>query len=157
METLELVDLSVAERRDADRYRRGEIIQVLRNARGGLKAGGRWTVVGRDPFGNVMLRCGLSLRAPLQSMGVRAPFRPGGADFGGFFTEPVLLDDILHRARITVNEEGTEAAAATAMLFFLSMEPDDPIDFALDRPFLFLLRDLRDGSLLFLGRVTDPR
>jgi serpin B len=98
-----------------------------------------------------------SLRAPLQAMGIRAPFHPASADFGGFFDEPVIVDDVLHRARIGVNEEGTEAAAATAVFAFLSLDESDPPAFSIDRPFLFLLRDRRDGSVLFFGRVTDPR
>lgn len=99
----------------------------------------------------------VSLRAPLQSMGIRAPFEGASADFGGFFEEPLVLDDVLHRARIDVNEEGTEAAAATAALARQSHDRSQPLVFTIDRPFLFLLRDLRDGSILFLGRVTDPR
>lgn len=99
----------------------------------------------------------VSLGAPLRSMGIRAPFDPARASFGGFFEEPVVVDDVLHRARITVDEQGTEAAAATAVFAFLSMEDPSPALFEIDRPFLFLLRDRRDGSVLFFGRVTDPR
>lgn len=99
----------------------------------------------------------ISLRAPLESMGIRAPFDAAVADFGGLFEDPLVLDDVLHRARIDVNEQGTEAAAATLVLGRQSGGWGPHSVFTIDRPFLFLLRDLRDGSLLFLGRVTDPR
>lgn len=99
----------------------------------------------------------LSLREPLEFMGVRAPFDPAIADFGGLFADPLVIDQILHRARIDVDEEGTVAAAATAVFATLSADRRKVLLFMIDRPFLFFLRDLRDGSVLFCGRVTDPR
>lgn len=99
----------------------------------------------------------MSLRAPLESLGARAPFDASAADFGALFDDPIVLDDILHRARIDVDEQGTEAAAATAVFARQSMDRRQPVDFVIDRPFLFLLRDLRDGGVLFFGRVVDPR
>ncbi len=99
----------------------------------------------------------LALGEPLGSMGVRAPFDATVADFGDLFEEPVVIDQVLHRARVAVNEEGTEAAAATALFAELSAAREKLLIFTIDRPFLFLLRDLRDGTALFLGRVTDPR
>jgi serpin B len=63
----------------------------------------------------------------------------------------------LHKAFIEVNEEGTEAAAATAVVVGTkSIRLDLPKVFMADRPFVFLIRDLRTGSILFLGRMADP-
>lgn len=97
----------------------------------------------------------LSLRQPLMEMGIRDAFGPA-ADFA-LASEPLALDDVLHRTRLTVTEEGTEAAAATAMFASQSLDRRKLRSFVLDRPFLFVLRDLADGALLFVGRVTDPR
>ena len=66
---------------------------------------------------------------------------------------------MVHQAYIDVNEAGTEAAAATALVMTASarlMEPEPPVEMIVDRPFLFALTDLRSGLPLFLGRVTDP-
>jgi serpin B len=63
----------------------------------------------------------------------------------------------LHKAFIEVNEEGTEAAAATAVVVGTkSIRLELPEIFVADRPFIFLIRDLRTGSILFLGRMADP-
>ena len=61
---------------------------------------------------------------------------------------------VVHKAFVEVNEEGTEAAAVTATLEKAVQEM--PL-FRVDHPFLFLIRDTRDGSILFMGRVVDPR
>lgn len=66
----------------------------------------------------------------------------------------------LHKAFCEVNEEGTEAAAATAVVKSLPGPVDAPqpvIDFIADHPFLFIIRDKQTGSILFLGRVTNPK
>ena len=103
-------------------------------------------------------RGAVSLREPLARLGVTSIFDAATADLGGITSEPVALDDVVHRTFLEVNELGTEAAAATAAFGEQASLPSKrPRRFAVDRPFLFLLRDLRDGSLLFLGRVMDPR
>ncbi len=70
------------------------------------------------------------------------------------------ISAVIHKAFIDVNEEGTEAAAATAVTMrTMAMQGPDrikPIVFRADHPFLFLLRDNRSGSILFMGRVEDP-
>lgn len=77
-----------------------------------------------------------------------------GADFTAMFERrDASLDAVIHQARLQVDEEGTEAAAATAVLMKrVSAQPP----FRADHPFLFLIRDLRTGSILFLGRFVGP-
>ncbi|MFH1502605.1 MAG: serpin family protein [Candidatus Eisenbacteria bacterium] len=78
-----------------------------------------------------------------------------GADLSGIDgTQELYVSRVLHKAFVEVNEEGTEAAAATAVIGRLKASM--PLEFRADRPFLFLIRDVETGSILFMGRVTDP-
>jgi serpin B len=78
------------------------------------------------------------------------------ADFSGMDgTRLLYIDQVVHKAFVVVNEEGTEAAAATAVIMVLGMPPPVPV-FRADHPFLFLIREKRTGSILFLGRVANP-
>jgi len=103
----------------------------------------------------------LSLGDLLREMGMESAF-DGRADFSGIASpvrpeERLYLSDVFHKAFVQVDEEGTEAAAATAgSMRAFSMQVDPPIVFRADHPFLFLIRDLRSGTVLFLGRVDDP-
>ncbi len=92
----------------------------------------------------------------LQKMGMKDAFTQGKADFSGMATrEKLHITAILHKAFVDVNEAGTEAAASTAIAIgTFSLPP--PATFHADRPFLFLIRDNRTGSILFLGRVVNP-
>jgi len=95
----------------------------------------------------------------LQSMGMAKAFSPGGADFTGMSTsEELCLSAVVHKAFVDVNEEGTEAAAATGIAIRATALPvAEPVPvFRADHPFLFLIRDRKTNSILFLGRVTDP-
>ena len=70
-----------------------------------------------------------------------------------------MISNVVHKAYVDVNEQGTEAAAATATLMratAIRLEPNDPPVFRADHPFVFLLRDNRSGTILFLGRCVDP-
>ena len=97
----------------------------------------------------------LDLIPLLRSMGMTDPFG-GGADIGGITKEEELfIGAAKHRANITVDEKGTEAAAATALAFPVS-EPPPPVEMTMDRPFLFAITERETGTVLFLGRVTDP-
>lgn len=100
----------------------------------------------------------IGLGSALQSLGVVTPFTTG-ADFSPMSTEEDLfLSAVVHAANITVDERGAEAAAATAAVMEATSAPvDDPIEVVVDRPFLFAIRDVPTGTLLFLGRITDPR
>jgi len=63
---------------------------------------------------------------------------------------------VLHKAFVEVNEEGTEAAAATGIIFKVESAPPPPPVFRADRPFIFLIRDRQTDSILFLGRLVNP-
>ena len=79
------------------------------------------------------------------------------ADFSGMTTaDKLLIDAVVHQADIDVDEQGTEASAATAVMMRAASLPIDIVDLTVDRPFLFALRDLETGAVVFLGRITDP-
>jgi len=75
------------------------------------------------------------------------------ADFSGMTgSRDLFLSAVLHQAFVSVDEAGTEAAAATAVVAKLTAGPSKPVEVTVDRPFLFLIRDLETGAVLFLGR-----
>jgi serpin B len=79
------------------------------------------------------------------------------ADFSGITTaEKLVISNVIHQANIDVDEKGTEAAASTAVVMRATAMPAEPVAFRADRPFLFALRDVPSGAVLFLGRVGDP-
>jgi serpin B len=99
------------------------------------------------------------LGGTLQDMGMVDAFE--SADFSGIGDGGLAISDVLHKAFIDVNEAGTEAAAATAVIIGVTdacfdCSPPPPPVFRADHPFLFVLRDMHSGSLMFLGRVTQP-
>ncbi|KAM4561456.1 putative serpin E3 [Fundulus diaphanus] len=95
-----------------------------------------------------------SLRSALPALGVSDAFTPTAADFTGISVEEGLyVSDASHEVRIEVTEDGTKAAAATAMV--LLKRSRAPV-FKADRPFLFLLRQVHTGSILFMGRMMNP-
>jgi serpin B len=102
------------------------------------------------------------LSGTLSAMGMPQAFTPA-ADFSGMTGKPELsISAAIHKAFIDVNEEGTEAAAATSTVMVATamlrpaQEPP-PIVFRADHPFLFMIRDTKTGGILFMGRVEDPR
>jgi serine protease inhibitor len=116
------------------------------------------------------MQSNLDLNAPLQALGmVRAfedPRKPDGAQFDGMSAsqnpeEKLYIGKVLHKAFVEVNEKGTEAAAATALVMptpgsaAVPRRPFTPT-FRADHAFVFLIRDRATGTVLFLGRVTDP-
>ncbi|NQV07419.1 serpin family protein [bacterium] len=93
----------------------------------------------------------------LRSMGMPGAFDPATADFSGITTEDRLfISDVIHEAFIKVDEAGTEAAAATAIIMRATSVPVDEIALDVDRPFIYVLRDRATNSTLFMGRVTNP-
>ncbi|MGB8861415.1 MAG: serpin family protein [Ilumatobacteraceae bacterium] len=99
-----------------------------------------------------------SLADVLGAMGMTTAFTDA-ADFSGMTTdEPLTIGDVIHQANITVDETGTEAAAATAVVMVATAMPDptEPIQFVVDHPFTFWLRDLYSGTIVFVGRINDP-
>jgi serpin B len=102
------------------------------------------------------------LSGTLSAMGMPRAFTPA-ADFSGMTGKPEFsISAAIHKAFIDVNEEGTEAAAATSTVMVATamlrpaQEPP-PIIFRADHPFLFMIRDTKTGGILFMGRVEDPR
>lgn len=99
----------------------------------------------------------LSLNEPLQAMGMRDAFDPAAADFSGIDgRRDLFISQVLHKAFVAVDEAGTEAAAATAVVMETTSAPMDPPRFIADRPFIFLIRDTQTGLILFMGRIVDP-
>jgi serpin B len=93
-----------------------------------------------------------SLADTLAELGMPDAFT-GAADFSGMDgTRDLFIGHVAHKAYVSVNEEGTEAAAATGV----SMVPSAPMFMTVDRPFIFLIRDIETGTILFMGRVMDP-
>ncbi len=104
-------------------------------------------------------RSGFSLAEPLQALGMTDAFQVGTANLSGIDgTRQLFIDDVVHEATIDVSEDGTEASAASAVLVAAGMapEPEMPVTFLVDRPFLYLIRDTGTGAILFMGRVLDP-
>jgi serine protease inhibitor len=93
----------------------------------------------------------------LAALGMPSAFDDSRADFSGITTaEQLVISAVIHQANIDVDEKGTEAAAATAVVMRASGMPAEPVTLRVDRPFIFALRDVPTGAVLFLGRVTDP-
>jgi serpin B len=110
-----------------------------------------------------MPRFGIETRAEMSAilagMGMPLAFDASGADFSGITKADALhIGMVIHQANIDVDEEGTEAAAATAVGMDTGGGPSPlkDITLRLDRPFLFFVRDIETGAVLFMGRVTDP-
>ena len=102
---------------------------------------------------------GFMLKDTLESLGVRTAFTPA-ADFSGITDdEPLHISAVVHKAWIDVGEEGTEAAAATAVTISalaLVRKPPPEVTLVFDRPFLFVIADAASGLPLFLGQFTRP-
>ena len=96
----------------------------------------------------------------LQKMGMTSAFG-ADADFSGIAQkteEPLYISEVVHKAFVDVNEEGTEAAAATGVVLraLAATLPPKTVDFKVDHPFLFFIRDDASGTILFAGRIEDP-
>jgi len=97
----------------------------------------------------------ISLVKPLKNLGMEDAFVPGLADFsdiGG--AEPLYISDVAHKAFISVDEQGTEAAAATGVV--VSTWEFERDDFRVTRPFIYIIRDRETENILFMGRVLNP-
>ncbi len=97
------------------------------------------------------------LKQTLVQLGMPTAFEPGAADFSGMDgTRNLYIQDVLHKAFVAVDEQGTEAGAATAVVMGVTSAPAEPKLFEANRPFVFLVRDRVTGTVLFVGRVIDP-
>ena len=97
-----------------------------------------------------------SLVKALSALGMPIAFSMD-ADFSGMDgTRDLFIGEVLHKAFITVDEAGTEAAAATAVEMQLKAAPMEPIEVTVDHPFILFIRDVETGTILFVGRVVNP-
>lgn len=104
----------------------------------------------------------LRLATALQKLGIRQAFDASKADLTGIANpsdpkDRLFISEVLHKAFVKVDEKGTEAAAATAVLMEAGGMPRKATPFTVDHPFLFLIVDRGSGLILFVGRVTDPK
>jgi len=95
----------------------------------------------------------------LKQFGIKAAFDPASADFSGMFygidpDMPIVINGILQKTFIQVDEAGTEAAAATVIGIGMTSAQPDPIAFLCNRPFLYLIRDDSTGTILFMGEYA---
>ncbi|MCX6004665.1 MAG: serpin family protein [Chloroflexi bacterium] len=98
----------------------------------------------------------LSLKEKLARMGMPLAFSDQ-ADFSGMDGKrDLLITDVLHKAFVSVDESGTEAAAATAVVIGATAMPAQPVEMTVDHPFIFVIRDIKTGTILFVGRVLNP-
>lgn len=94
---------------------------------------------------------------PLKNLGIHDVFDRTNADFHGITDEQIYLDKAAHKAFVNVNEEGTEAAAITALVARATSGPPEPIsEFVADHPFLFVIQEKETGEILFIGRLVNP-
>lgn len=131
-----------------------------------LLAAGVWDVLLDTPVAGRVdvslprwtMRTASSLAGPLAALGMPTAFTDG-ADFSGMTAEQDLkISEVLHEVFVAVDEAGTEAAAASAVVMARAAGmPAPPEPFAVDRPFLFVVHDVEHGTPLFVGRVADPR
>lgn len=93
----------------------------------------------------------------LADLGMPTAFDPAAADFSGMTTQTrLVISKVVHQANISVDEKGTEAAAVTVVGMDTTGGPSETCTAHADRPFLFALRDVETGAILFMGRVVDP-
>jgi serpin B len=153
-------------------YRRGELAMTvvlpaegrLADVSAAVAAGGLPEILAAARRAGVMLslprwrfRTHASLDEALRGLGMRAAFDERAADFRGMTRqERLCVSTVLHEAFIAVDEKGTEAAAATAVVMRTVSAPILEHEVVVDRPFLFVVHDVAHLTPLFVGRVTDP-
>ncbi len=97
------------------------------------------------------------LNDTLSALGMKDAFVADKADFSGMDgTKSLFISAVVHKAFVDMNEEGTEAAAATGVVVGVTCMPQAPPVFKADHPFVFLIRDKKTGGILFMGRVMNP-
>ncbi len=138
---------------DAGRF--GELEAALDAAKLGAVTGGMQPAHILLTMPKFRFEASFALVPVLRALGMRDAFTPFAADLSGIDgTRELYVTDVLHKAYVAVNEAGTEAAAATAVIVGIVSVPE-PV--TIDRPFLFFIRDIPTGAVLFGGRVVDPR
>ncbi len=100
-----------------------------------------------------------ALKPILQQLGMEAPFQPDGADFSRInraYGKKIYINQVIHKAVVQVDEEGTEAAAATGIEMRITAAPVNHFTVIADRPFLFAIVHQPAGAVLFMGIVREP-
>jgi serpin B len=112
----------------------------------------------------IKLDWGGSMKQPLEALGMKTAFAGAAADFSGIALPratggPLYVSDVFHKAFVAIDEKGTEAAAATAVVIAVESIaiPQPAVSFKADHPFLFAVRDTKTDRILFIGRVTNPK
>lgn len=106
----------------------------------------------------VETRSNATLNDALAAIGIRRIFEPDGGWLTGIADDRTLyVSDVIHETYLRMDEEGTEAAAATAIGIRTTAMPPPPLELRVDRPYFLVLRDRPTGAVLFLGRIVDPR
>jgi serpin B len=98
----------------------------------------------------------LPLKDELISAGMQSAFQPDSADFSPLAVNDLWIGQAFHQAKIVLNEEGTEAAAATAIVAVDESASPTPIELTVDRPFVFFIRDIETKAPLFVGHYIGP-
>jgi serine protease inhibitor len=105
------------------------------------------------------VRYGEKLNAVLEAMGMSVAFNTEKADFSGITPSPVFISDVEHKTYVKVDEQGTEAAASTAVVGRLTAGIGflkEPFRMVVDHPFVFAIAERGTGAILFVGTVADP-
>jgi serpin B len=98
-----------------------------------------------------------SLPEQLKALGMEQAFDPIAADFTGISSQgQLVITDVIHQSFVSVDEQGTEAAAATAVIVSFTSAPVETFQLTADSPFIFLIRDIETGAVLFMGRFVGP-
>ena len=95
-----------------------------------------------------------TLNENLKSLGIISAFQPGKADFSGITSEEIWIGTVIHKAYICVDEEGSEAAAASAVI--MPTSAPSKIVFKADHPFILVLQERDTGNILFMGKIVNP-
>ena len=126
-----------------------------------IQAGSEWTLVDLE-LPRFEMRFETELGDVLRGLGLQTAFDVATSDFSGITPHPdgLVLSEAIHQTWLKVDEHGTEAAAATAVVALaagmIEEEPPQPIPFVVDRPFYFFIQEQLTGAVLFMGRVLDP-
>ena len=136
---------------DIEEFQQGFNAEMLETIRGRLSSCNVTLSMPKFEFSRSM-----QLSQMLRELGMVSAFG-SGADFSGFTGSPDLfISEVLHKAFVKVDETGTEAAAATAVIMALTAIPEQPVQMNINSPFMFFILDTESGSILFMGRVMDP-
>jgi len=101
---------------------------------------------------------GIEMNYVLSALGMEIAFDPGLADFSNINPdEQLFINKVKHKTFVDVDEEGTEAAAVTSVEIALTAMPDSPVVMRIDRPFVFVIRESHSGTILFIGKIVEPK